>query len=113
MSRICDILLKSYSYCGNANLDGYPASYQIKNALKGMTGVKTTTEIAVEFSLYWNKKGIDRKPSLLISGYNDGKPSVLELKADGSTFEHFQDETLFGIAYHGEQAVANALIGNT
>ncbi|MDY5665279.1 MAG: hypothetical protein SPF46_12590, partial [Blautia sp.] len=87
--------------------------YQIKNALKGMTGVKTTTEIAVEFSLYWNKKGIDRKPSLLISGYNDGKPSVLELKADGSTFEHFQDETLFGIAYHGEQAVANALIGNT
>lgn len=99
------------SYCGNANLKGFPTSYQIKNALKDMTGMNTTNEIADKFNLYWNIKGIDKKPSLLISGYNNGKPSVLELKTDGSAFEHFQDETSFGIAYHGEQAVANALIG--
>ena len=99
------------SYCGNAALSGYPASYQIKTALLGMTGVKTTNEIAAEFNQYWDRKGIDRRPNLLVSGYSAGKPSVLEVKSDGSTIEHFQDEGLFGITYHGDQAVANALIG--
>lgn len=99
------------SYCGNSNLNGYPASYEIKNALSGMTGVNTTSEIAAEFNLYWNRKAIDRRPNLLVSGYNAGKPSVLEVKVDGSTIEHFQDEGSFGITYHGDMAVANALIG--
>lgn len=98
------------SYCGNANLNGYPASYQIKTALSGMTGVNTTSEIADEFNQYWNRKAIDRRPNLLVSGYNAGKPSVLEVKVDGSTIEHFRDEGSFGIIYHGDQAVANALI---
>lgn len=99
------------SYCGNANLNGYPASYQIRTALKTMTDAQSTTDIADRFNQFWNEKKINPKPSLLISGYNDGKASVLELKGDATTFEHFDDEASFGVAFHGEQAVTNALIG--
>lgn len=98
------------SYCGNANLQGYPASYQIKNALKSMNGVSTTNEISEEFKHYWEINEIDIKPSLLISGYNKGRPSVLELKRNGDIIEHFQNEMSHGVVCHGEQDVASALV---
>ena len=99
------------SYCGNANLNGYPASYQIKLALRDMTGVRSTADVAEGLKGFWKNKAINPTPSLLISGYNDGKASVLELKKDGSTFEHFDKADTFGVSFHGEQAVVNALIG--
>lgn len=99
------------SYCGNANLGGYPASYQILMAIKNMTCLQSTIEIAEQFNQEWEKKNINTPPSLLISGFNYGKPSVLELKTDGTTFEHFDNQDSYGITYHGDKAVVNALIG--
>lgn len=99
------------SYCGNANLNGYPASYQIRTAMRVMPDARSTADIAECFNQFWIEQGIDTRPSLLISGYNDGKASVLELKADGATFEHFNDTVSFGVAFHGEKAVTNALVG--
>ena len=99
------------SYCGNANLNGYPASYQIRSAIKGMTDARSIEDIAEHFNQFWGEKRIDLRPSLLISGYKDGNASVLELKADGSRVEHFHDNALFGVVFHGEQDVTNALVG--
>lgn len=98
------------SYCGNANLNGYPTSYQINLALKRLVEVRNTADIAEGLKRFWTEKEINPAPSLLISGYKDGKASVMELKQDGSTFEHFDKEDLFGVAYHGEQAVVKALV---
>ena len=98
------------SYCGNANLNGYPASYVIKEALKKMTDVDSTFEIAKRFNDFWNQEKIDNKPSLLISGYNDGKQSIIELKPDGEIKEHYSANSLFGFTFHGEQSMVSALI---
>lgn len=99
------------SYCGNANLNGYPASYQIQLALRDIMDVQTTDDIAERFKRFWTEKNINQPPSLLISGYNNGKPSVFELRKDTSTFEHFDVESSFGLAYNGETEIAKALIG--
>lgn len=100
------------SYCGNANLLGTPTSFQIRFALSQMKDAKTTLEISEKIRSLWNEKKIEDMPSLLISGYNNGKPSVLELRSDGSTvIEHFEDPNLYGVTYHGEQDVMKALIG--
>lgn len=99
-------------YCGNANLNGYPASYQIKLAMKRMADAKTTIDIAKSFSLFWHENNINQPPSLLIGGYNDGKASIIELKADGSeALEHFTDDDSFGLVYHGESEITRALLG--
>ncbi len=98
------------SYCGNANLNGYPTSYQIRTVLRNMKEMKSTADIAEQFKQFWLEKRIKVPPSLLISGYNGDKASVLELKIDGTTFEHFNEVSLFGVTYHGVQTVANALI---
>ena len=67
------------SYCGNANLNGYPASYYIRKALKNMLEVETTEDIAKQFKEFWEKINLSSMPSFLISGYNNEKASVLEL----------------------------------
>lgn len=100
------------SYCGNAKLLGTPTSYQIHLALSRMKDAKTTQEISEKFKSMWIDKKIELAPSLLISGYNNGNPSVLELMNDGSTVnEHFDDPNVYGVTYHGDQDVMNALIG--
>lgn len=100
------------SYCGNANLLGKPASYQIRMALSQMKDAKTTQEIAEKFKSWWIENKTEAAPSLLISGYNNGKPSVLELRNDGHTeMEHFIDPDNYGVTYHGEIDVMKALIG--
>ncbi len=100
------------SYCGNANLNGYPASYQIRMALRDMSDAITTADIAKKLNQFLDDKDISLRPSFLISGYNEGKASVLELKPDGTgTFEHFEEASLFGVAYHGESSITKALLG--
>lgn len=98
------------SYCGNASLNGYPASYQIQRALKNMTDSMDTGDIAKRFKIFWGKEKITSTPNFLISGYNAGKASVLELKQDGNTLEHYNNAADFGITYHGETSVAKAII---
>ena len=100
------------SYCGNANLLGTPTSHQIRIALSEMKGAKSTNEIAERFVVFWKQHKISTAPSILISGYNDGKASILELENDGTTIrEHFENIDLYGVTYHGEQDVVRALIG--
>lgn len=98
------------SYCGNANLKGYPASYQIKGLLNKITEVSTTRDIADKFIGFWKEQKIDNPPSLLISGYNDRQQSILELTSEEKINEHFSDKDSFGIIYHGQQKIANALV---
>lgn len=100
------------SYCGNANLNGYPASYQIRMALRDMSDAITTADIAKKLKQFLDDKNISPRPSLLISGYNEGKASVLELKSDGTgVFEHFPEDSSFGVTYHGESSITKALLG--
>lgn len=99
------------SYCGQANLNGYPTSYRIQELLKKMGDISSTIDIAECFKKYWVDEGIAVKPNLLISGYNSGKASVLELQGDGMTIqEHHEADGIFGITYHGEQDVIKALV---
>lgn len=102
--------LFAVSYCGNANLKGYPASFFIKKAIRNMGSVNTTYEIAEKFNRFWTDYEINLRPSLLVSGYNNGKQTVIEVKTKGEIVEHFSDEESFGVTFHGEQDVASALI---
>lgn len=98
------------SYYGSGNIKGYPASYIIKQGLKEMTDVNSTYDLAGRFRTYWEKAEVDNIPSLLISGYNDDKMSILEVHPNGDITKHFTGDDSFGIVYNGETSVAKLLV---
>lgn len=101
----------SISYCGNASIGGYPTSFCISNALKLLNDVKSTYEIIEYFKFLW--KGINNRPNILVSGYNSNTASIVELSSNGVDVKnHFIQDHVFGITYHGEVDIAKSLIDN-
>lgn len=98
------------SYCGSGNINGYPASYIIKQGLKNMTDVNSTYDLAGRFRTYWEQADVDNIPNLLISGYNDDNMSILEVHSNGNITQHFTGDDSYGIVYNGEKSVAHLLI---
>ncbi|MCR4824354.1 MAG: hypothetical protein K5849_03240 [Bacteroidales bacterium] len=99
------------SYCGNAGMGGIPTSCHLRELFRNNRNLTTTFAAADLLDRYFTQEGIQDRPHILISGYNSGRASVVELTAQGGNLnKFFEAENSFGLAYQGEISVPKAIV---